>query len=226
LEIEEYYRSVYPEAQRKGLQGIGNRIMDWSLLRKISIGSPKCMLELGAASGEFTGTAVQALSPENYVAFDLKPGLAIPGNFDRIRREAPQTILTVQEGNAENLPFASDSFDVTFSTCLLAHVDNPGKVVRESIRVTRKGGRVVFLLPSDPGLLNQATKRLFTYPKLKRLGVARPQLLYALEHKNPIHNLIAVIDSESDAYRVNWISFPFLIKSWNLSLFMVVTIDP
>lgn len=46
--------------------------------------------------------------------------------------------------SAENLPFASESFDVVISTQMLEHVKDPAKVLKEIYRVLKKEG-VVFL---------------------------------------------------------------------------------
>lgn len=43
-------------------------------------------------------------------------------------------------GDAMSLPFADDTFDVTFSVGLLEHFENPMKVIDEQLRVLKPGG--------------------------------------------------------------------------------------
>jgi SAM-dependent methyltransferase len=51
-------------------------------------------------------------------------------------------------GDAEQLPFAGNSFDATISTFALEHSVNPVRMLQEMHRVVRPGGRIVLLGPS------------------------------------------------------------------------------
>ena len=59
------------------------------------------------------------------------------------------TILHV--GDAENLPYKDDFFDITSCNLLLMWVKNPQRVVDEMARVTKKGGIVLASLEPDYG---------------------------------------------------------------------------
>jgi ubiquinone/menaquinone biosynthesis C-methylase UbiE len=52
----------------------------------------------------------------------------------------------VQQGDAENLPFADDTFDVAFSNGVLHHVPDMEKAFSEAFRVVRPGGKAIFIL--------------------------------------------------------------------------------
>jgi len=54
----------------------------------------------------------------------------------------------VLPGIGEDLPFADESFDIVFSIAVLEHVQDPGEVIREAIRVTRPGGTIVMNAPN------------------------------------------------------------------------------
>ncbi len=54
--------------------------------------------------------------------------------------------LVVAAGEA--LPFRGGSFDVVFSNSVLEHVRDPAQVLREAVRVLRRGGRLHFIVPS------------------------------------------------------------------------------
>ncbi len=62
---------------------------------------------------------------------DLSPGML---------EHARERGLDVHEGSATKLPFEDESFDVTCSFKVLAHVPDIGKALSEMSRVTRKGG--------------------------------------------------------------------------------------
>jgi ubiquinone/menaquinone biosynthesis C-methylase UbiE len=127
-------------------------------------------------------------------------------------------------GNAEDLQFDSNSFDRVFSTCLLHHVDEPLNVLMEARRVTIIGGQIVYVLPTDPGILNQLIKRLVSYPALRRFTEYDPAFLYSLEHKNHVGGLIRLIKFiyEEDDIKITY--YPFRWPSWNLNLAVGVNI--
>ncbi|MBL8607217.1 MAG: methyltransferase domain-containing protein [Myxococcales bacterium] len=59
-----------------------------------------------------------------------------PGMLEHARARG----LDVVEGSITQLPFADESFDLTCSFKVLAHVPDLGKALSEMARVTRKGG--------------------------------------------------------------------------------------
>ena len=53
---------------------------------------------------------------------------------------------SIQVADAENLPFASDSFDLGYSWGVLHHTPDTPKAVRELVRVVRPGGEIKIML--------------------------------------------------------------------------------
>lgn len=104
-----------------------------------------------------TGTGITAIAARERGAMvtgvDLTPELIAVAQ-DKAR-EAGFTDIRFQEGDAEALPFADASFDVVLSTCGHMFAPDQPKVAAELARVTRPGGRVVFLAwAPDGGLGN------------------------------------------------------------------------
>lgn len=104
-----------------------------------------------------TGTGITAIAARERGAkvtgVDLTPELIAVAQ-DKAR-EAGFTDIRFQEGDAEALPFADASFDVVLSTCGHMFAPDQPKVAAELARVTRPGGRVVFLAwAPDGGLGN------------------------------------------------------------------------
>lgn len=214
----------YSKVQRSGLTGLGNSWMDLSLLRVLRRCPHSEILELGASSGEFSSKALRRLKPDQYILSDISPGNTNPDLLASLQNSFPRG-LSVVRANAESLPFADASFDLTFSTCLLAHVSDPSAVIREALRVTRFGGNVVFLVPTDPGLANQTIKRLVTYPRMRFEGIQNPDYLYAIGHVHPFHNLLARLRFESKVHQLQFHYRPFVIPSYNLNLWAVFSIS-
>lgn len=66
--------------------------------------------------------------------------------------------LSFEQGDASQLPYAAQSFDLVFGHSFLYLVDDPGAVLREVKRVLKKEGQVVFMEPNAEGSLRQAAK--------------------------------------------------------------------
>lgn len=65
----------------------------------------------------------------------------------RARRRAPGARLVL--GDARQLPFASDAFDLVICTEVLEHIPEPERAINEIRRVTRVGGIAVVTVPNE-----------------------------------------------------------------------------
>ena len=95
-------------------------------------GQGKDVLEVGCG----TGLILERIRrfAKSAKGIDLSPGMLAL---------AKERGLDVCEGAATKLPFADESFDLTCSFKVLAHVPDIGKALSEMARVTRKGGIVL-----------------------------------------------------------------------------------
>jgi ubiquinone/menaquinone biosynthesis C-methylase UbiE len=112
-------------------------------------GKAKDILECGCGTG---------LLLERFASFarsakgmDLSPGMLA---------KAKERGLDVQEGSVTELPFADESFDVTCSFKVLAHVPQIGKALAEMARVTRPGGVILAELYNPLSLRHLAKRAL------------------------------------------------------------------
>lgn len=138
-------------------------------LRVAKIRSGERVLDLA------TGTGITAIAARERGAqvtgVDLTPELI--GVARNKARDAGFSDIHFQEGDAEALPFADASFDVVVSTCGHMFAPDQPKVAAELARVTRPGGRVVFLAWTPEGGLGswfRITNKHFPPPP----GVASP----------------------------------------------------
>ena len=178
-------------------------------------------LEIGAGQGEHW-KYVKVIPSLKYVALDIRP-LIDHEYLDELAPDFKSKIEFVL-GTAESMPFDPERFDRTFSTCLLHHVDNPLDVLLEARRVTKVGGQIVFILPTDPGLMNLLVKKITSYRRLSKFTNYDPKLFYALDHKNHISSLVALIQFVFKDDEVNFKYSPFMIPSSNLNLIVGVNI--
>jgi|SRR6185437_16019110 len=98
--------------------------------------------DLGCGSGVFT--ALLRHNGFDSVGVDISPKLLALG-----RRKHP--VLELIEGDVENLPFESESFDGVLLSGLVHHFPDPRRLAREVMRILKSGGRFVAF---DPNRMN------------------------------------------------------------------------
>lgn len=72
----------------------------------------------------------------------------------RIAREQLKSNAILVQGDLFNIPFADESFDLTFNNSTMEHFKNPLEGVTEMARVTKKGGYVFVGVPFTYGPLS------------------------------------------------------------------------
>jgi ubiquinone/menaquinone biosynthesis C-methylase UbiE len=222
--LDHYYSNIYKEylfkskRQAKGIAYFEKFLESLWIRGKTGVDK---VLEIGAGQGEHL--AFLSYEPKSeYILLDLRK-ISDHSYLEDISLNFKNKIKSVV-GNAEQIPFDENYFDRTFSTCLLHHVSDPLAVLLEARRVTKVGGEIVFAIPTDPGFLNQLVKKLVSYRALSKLTTYKPELFYALEHRNHIGGILALIKFafQNDEIKIKY--GPFRISSWNLNLVIGVHI--
>lgn len=106
------------------------------------------VLDLGCGAGHVS-FQVAPLAGE-VVAYDLSPEMlkVVAAAADEKRLGN----INVQQGAAERLPFADESFDFVFSRFSAHHWRDPAQALREVRRVLKPGGQVAFVDVVSPGV--------------------------------------------------------------------------
>lgn len=79
----------------------------------------------------------------------------------------------IRQGNAEELPFADNTFDMVFSSGVLHHTPDTQKAFRETFRVLKPGGHAKITL-YRLGVLHSPLVFRFTRAAMNLLGVRHP----------------------------------------------------
>jgi ubiquinone/menaquinone biosynthesis C-methylase UbiE len=129
----EYFQQV--ERRRRELEPFIDRFAAFSSVRgqdvlEVGVGLGTDLVRFARAGAHVTGVDLT----EHAVQL-VRQRLALEGLSGR-----------VEVGDAENLPFADDSFDYVYSWGVLHHTPDPAAAVREAIRVLRPRGRICLML--------------------------------------------------------------------------------
>lgn len=109
----------------------------------------KKLLEIGAGVGTFL---IAARTKYGIDAYGVEPSKDEFSPFNQISKalleeyNLQSNIIT--PSMAEELPFKNDTYDLIYSTNVLEHVQDPKKVLSESIRVLKPGGYLQFVVPN------------------------------------------------------------------------------
>ena len=130
---------------------LGNdRLWRVATTRAVAPRAGQRILDLAAGTG--ASSVALARSGAEIVAADFSPGMIAEGE----RRYGPGAVgggipnLRFVEANATDLPFEDDEFDTVTMSFGLRNVDEPEKALRELLRVTKPGGRIVVCEFSHP----------------------------------------------------------------------------
>ena len=126
-----------------------------SFLDKWNIRGGSNVLDVGCGAGQ---TALPLARRGNHVT-----GLDIAGNLieiANIRARAEGLHARFDEGDAEQLPYDDNSFDVVFSLIGAMFAPQPQKVAAEMVRVCRPGGRIIMGNWTPSGFVGQMFKTM------------------------------------------------------------------
>ena len=178
------------------------------LLARVSIAQNARCLDVACGIGETTRLIASVLpSVRECIGLELDPALVVEA-----RRPGEGLPLRFEQGDAHAIPFADGSFDFVFARYLMMHLADPEAVIREMMRVTKKGGTIMLVEPdfsfqaSHPP--SWAYERL---PELLRAALPDPFIGRKLGHilrqakANDVHmHAVCGIEYSGSAVRRIW----------------------
>lgn len=163
------------------------------------------VLDVGCGTGVLARAAADRVGADGRVTgLDLNAGMLAVA-----RRLRPQ--VDWREGDATNLPFASNSFDAVVSQYALMYFPDRAAALKEMVRVLRPGGRLAIAVW---GPFERATSYVtLTEIARRRCGQAAANVLtapFALGNEDELHDLFqaAGIDGVGVELRDGTVTFP------------------
>ena len=154
-------------------------------------------LEIGSGTGYFSLNLVQLGAIERLTATDISPGMLkrLAATAEGLGLETVETVVT----EAEQLPFADESFDLVLGHAVLHHIPDLDRAFAEFRRVLRPGGTVAFAgepsrygdrlaaLPKRAGVLTAPAWRRLTGARARAVPEAEQSHGHALEGEVDVH---------------------------------------
>ncbi|UCH83197.1 MAG: class I SAM-dependent methyltransferase, partial [Candidatus Latescibacterota bacterium] len=135
---KKHWDEFWADSQDLGdVYGTDDRIVD-NLARVVELEGAR-VLEVGAGTGRDAG-AMAALGATS-IALDYSEE-----SLD-LMRDALGNRVEIVCGDALDLPFAPESFDVVYHQGLLEHFRTPGDLLDENVRVLKRGGVLLVDVP-------------------------------------------------------------------------------
>ena len=122
---------------------------------RVGIAAGTTLLDVGCGAGQIAIPAAKAGA--KVTGLDLAPNLVQQA---RERAAAEGVVALFDEGDAEDLPYHSGSFDVVLSLIGAMFAPQPEKVAAELVRVCRPGGRIIMANWTPGGFIGQMFKTI------------------------------------------------------------------
>lgn len=98
------------------------------------------VLDVGCGPGTITTDVAAAVSPGEAVGIDREESLIAEAREHARKSGAHNVNFRVEDAN--NLSFGEDSFDLAYSNAVLDWLPDPGRALKEQVRVTKRNGIV------------------------------------------------------------------------------------
>ena len=122
--------AAYEQLMGRWSRRVGDVFVQW-------LGAPPNLrwLDIGCGTGVFTEQVIRDCAPAAVTGIDPSPE-----QLAFAERRAGLGRAEFRVGDAQNLPFADESFDIAVMALVVHFIPDPGKAVAEMVRVLRRGG--------------------------------------------------------------------------------------
>ena len=180
---QKYYNNYSKTYEGERRHGYYSLINDLEFEKIEPYASGKKTLEIGCGTGLILERTHKVA--ENARGVDISDGM-----LEVCKKKG----LNVQKASAADLPFEDNSFDLTYSFKVLAHIPEIERVMKEITRVTKPGGRMIleFYNPYSFKGINDKVRILFKrgnpvylrHDSLKKIKSYLPESVYIVSTRS------------------------------------------
>jgi ubiquinone/menaquinone biosynthesis C-methylase UbiE len=170
------------------------QIVGESLCEAVDLRSNQRVLDVAAGNGNASLAAARRFAL--VVSTDYVGALLERGGE---RARADRLGISFQEADAENLPFADESFNVVLSTFGVMFTPNQQQAAHELVRVCKRGGRIGLANWTPEGFIGQIFKTIGKYVP-PAAGVKSPAMWGRREHLNELFGQHGSISAENRSF--------------------------
>ncbi|RIK53136.1 MAG: hypothetical protein DCC57_08775 [Chloroflexi bacterium] len=168
------YKVNYDEISRvyDQVRGVDRAVIE-SFLNGVALDASCTLLDIGCGTGNYTDV-MQQLTQARITGLDQSEGMLA-------KARAKNDQLDFGQGDAQQMPFASASFDFIYMTDVIHHVPDIGRLLGEIARVLKLGGKVCIVTQSHAQIARRPIATFF--PSIVAVDTARypdiPQIVAA-----------------------------------------------
>jgi len=128
----------YADWRRSTLGRITDALEERLLLDRIGPVRGLRILDVGCGDGVLATRLAQ--DGAHVTGLDASADMLVAA---RKRAKAAGVEVDLAEGDADDVPFPAEHFDIVVSVATLCFVDEPGRAIRDMVRVLKPGGRLI-----------------------------------------------------------------------------------
>jgi ubiquinone/menaquinone biosynthesis C-methylase UbiE len=219
-DVEKFYSQAYEQVMGGGLIGLVMKFIHRILDKNVQVTSNSVLLELGSGHGQHF--AESKLKPRLYIQSDFQNALGYDEKFSVGDLGLQGMIKRLID--CEDLSLIPDeSIDCVIMSCVLSHLNQPEKSLREIRRVLKPAGIFSIYLPCEPGIFLRLVRYFSTRRKFKKAGIVQEDIHW-IEHRNHYPAMNFWIKKIFSLDTITSRKFPFDWLIWDFNLFTMTKI--